>query len=74
MTPARRQSAAKKNTVSIPLKTELHQAYVHGYVPHPVWSQDYRNVWLDLPRRRLADRARGTGRFGAALAPLGGRR
>ena len=59
---------------SYPLKTELHQAYVHGYVPHPVWSQDYRNVWLDLPRRRLADRARGTGRFGAALAPLGGRR
>ncbi len=34
------------------VKMELWQPYVRGYDPHPVWSQDYRNLWLDLPRER----------------------
>lgn len=32
---------------------EAWQPYVHGYRPNPVWSQMYRDLWLDLPRRRL---------------------
>lgn len=31
---------------------EVWQPYVRGYHPHPVWSEDYRQVWLDLPKRR----------------------
>jgi oligopeptide transport system substrate-binding protein len=34
------------------IKMEAWQPYVRGYHPHPVWSQCYRDVWLDLPRRR----------------------
>ncbi len=34
------------------LKLYAWQPYVRGYVPHPVWDQMYRDVWLDLPRRR----------------------
>jgi len=30
---------------------EAWQPYVRGYVPNPVWSNMYRDVWLDLPRR-----------------------
>lgn len=41
---------------------EVWQPYVRGYRPHPVWSQDYRDLWLDLPRRRAS----------AGLAGLGG--
>ncbi|MCA9536605.1 MAG: ABC transporter substrate-binding protein [Myxococcales bacterium] len=37
------------------LGAELWQPYVMNYRPHPVWSNDYRNVWLDLPRVRVAD-------------------
>ena len=35
------------------MKMELWQPYVRGYEPHPVWSQDYRDIWLDLPRERI---------------------
>ncbi len=35
-------------------KLEAWQPYVHGYQPHPVWDQMYRDVWLDLPRQRAA--------------------
>lgn len=31
---------------------EVWQPYVRGYHPHPVWSEDYRQVWLDLPKQR----------------------
>ncbi|MEM9863609.1 MAG: ABC transporter substrate-binding protein [Myxococcota bacterium] len=31
---------------------EVWQPYVRGYRPHPVWPQNYRDAWLDLPRRR----------------------
>jgi peptide/nickel transport system substrate-binding protein len=30
------------------------QPYVKGFRPHPVWANEYRNVWLDLPRQRVA--------------------
>lgn len=36
-----------------PMLLEVWQPYVRGYVPHPVWSQDYRSIWLDLPRSRI---------------------
>lgn len=32
------------------------QPYVHGYVPHPVYWLPVADVWLDLPRRRIAQR------------------
>jgi ABC-type transport system substrate-binding protein len=33
---------------------EVWQPYVRNYRPHPVWSSLYRDVWLDLPRHRIA--------------------
>lgn len=30
------------------------QPYVKGFRPHPVWLNEYRNVWLDLPRQRVS--------------------
>ncbi|MEM7447807.1 MAG: ABC transporter substrate-binding protein [Myxococcota bacterium] len=30
---------------------EAWQPYVRNYRPHPVWSANYRDVWLDLPLR-----------------------
>ncbi len=35
------------------LEMEVWQPYVRGYRPHPIWSNDYRQVWLDLPRHRV---------------------
>ena len=35
------------------VRMEVWQPYVKGYRPHPVWSQDYRDAWLDLPRERI---------------------
>lgn len=35
------------------LEMEVWQPYVKGYRPHPIWSNDYRQVWLDLPRHRV---------------------
>ncbi|QQR88785.1 MAG: ABC transporter substrate-binding protein [Myxococcales bacterium] len=53
------------------LKTEAWQPYVKGYTPHPVWSEMYRDVWLDLPRRRIAQAARRFKEsFFALLGPL----
>ena len=37
-----------------PSSYETWQPYVHGYRPHPVWTQDYRSIWLDTPRQRAA--------------------
>lgn len=42
-----------------PMLMEVWQPYVKGYRPHPVWSEDYRQVWLDLPRQRITDRLGG---------------
>jgi ABC-type transport system substrate-binding protein len=36
------------------LAMEMWQPYVRNYAPHPVWSNFYRDVWLDLPRERWA--------------------
>lgn len=36
-----------------PSSYESWQPYVHNYRPHPVWTQNYRTVWLDIPRRRV---------------------
>lgn len=33
------------------LKPEAWQPYVKNYHPNPVWSEFYRDVWLDLPRK-----------------------
>jgi len=30
------------------------QPYVKGFRPHPVWLNEYRNIWLDLPRKRVS--------------------
>lgn len=40
--------------VSNRLSLEAWQPYVKGYRPHPIWPQEYRDVWLDLPRRAAA--------------------
>ncbi len=55
------------------LKLYAWQPYVRNYRPHPVWDQMYRDVWLDLPRQRVAStlRAAGASSF-AAVAPFGG--
>lgn len=49
---------------------EAWQPYVH-YTPHPVWDFMYRDVWLDLPRRRAEATLRPLSAF-AALSPFGG--
>jgi peptide/nickel transport system substrate-binding protein len=52
---------------------EVWQPYVH-YRPHPVWTVDYRDLWLDLPKRRVAERYgvfRSPSQL-AALFPFGG--
>jgi ABC-type transport system substrate-binding protein len=30
------------------------QPYVKGFRAHPVWLNEYRHVWLDLPRKRVS--------------------
>ena len=30
------------------------QPYVKGFRPHPVWLNEYRHVWLDLPKKRVS--------------------
>jgi len=55
------------------LKVEAWQPYVRGFRPHPVWDEMYRDVWLDLPRRHVADALHRAGSSSfAALAPFGG--
>ncbi len=51
---------------------EMWQPYVRSYRPHAVWSNFYRDVWLDLPRERWAWGPRPSGPGGrlAAFAPL----
>ncbi|MCA9582209.1 MAG: ABC transporter substrate-binding protein [Myxococcales bacterium] len=36
-----------------PVEFEAWQPYVKGYSMHPVWSKNFRSVWLDHPRRRV---------------------
>lgn len=51
---------------------EVWQPYVRNYRPHSVWSNFYRDVWLDLPRRRVAWRSFSRDAI-PAMTPLGGR-
>lgn len=52
-------------------KYEAWQPYVRNFRPHPVWDEMYRDVWLDLPRRRVARQLERAGASSfAALAPL----
>ncbi|MEM8607355.1 MAG: ABC transporter substrate-binding protein [Myxococcota bacterium] len=37
-----------------PVELFVWQPYVKNFRPHPVWLNEYRNVWLDLPRRRVS--------------------
>lgn len=30
------------------------QPYVKNFRPHPVWLNEYRHIWLDLPRQRVS--------------------
>jgi hypothetical protein len=56
------------------LVTDVWQPYVHGYQVHPVWRPFYRDVWLDLPRRRATpgDFAEETGTVSLLERVLGG--
>jgi len=36
-----------------PVEMFVWQPYVKNFRPHPVWLNEYRNVWLDLPRKRV---------------------
>jgi hypothetical protein len=56
------------------VQMEMWQPYVRNYRPHPVWSNFYRDVWLDLPRERWAFGPRLPGLAGklAAFAPMAG--
>jgi peptide/nickel transport system substrate-binding protein len=49
------------------------QPYVKGYRPHPVYEMGIDEVWLDLPRRRVAQRSTLRSKVFAALAPWEGR-
>ena len=49
---------------------DMWQPYVRNFRPHPVWDNMFRDVWLDLPRRRVAFRELPL-RNVPALAPLG---
>ena len=49
---------------------EMWQPYVHDYRPNPVWSNFFRDIWLDLPRRRVAWRD-GPMRNVPAFGPIG---
>lgn len=40
------------------IRLEAYQPYVKNYTAHPVWTEFYRDVWLDLPRQRIASRLR----------------
>lgn len=37
-----------------PVDMFVWQPYVKGFRPHPVWLNEYRHVWLDLPRERVS--------------------
>lgn len=49
------------------------QPYVKGYRPHPVSEMAIDDLWLDLPRKRVAQQQRALREHFAVLAPWGGR-
>lgn len=64
--------------VSSSIRLEAWQPYVRGYRIHLVWSECFRDVWLDLPRKRVAARYTRRGRLaglaGVLPLPAGGAR
>ena len=34
-----------------PIEMFVWQPYVKNFRPHPVWLNEYRNIWLDLPKK-----------------------
>lgn len=54
------------------LQMEMWQPYVRNYRPHPVWSNFYRDIWLDLPRERWDEPSGRPARSVPALAPFFG--
>ncbi len=52
-------------------RLEAWQPYVHGYRIHPVWTNCFRDVWLDLPRERITRRYAPRATMPAALLPFG---
>jgi ABC-type transport system substrate-binding protein len=46
------------------------QPYVKGYRPHPTYWMQVRDVWLDLPRKRIAQRSRESEQHLAGVLPL----
>ena len=56
------------------IRLEAWQPYVHGYRIHPIWSNCFRDVWLDLPRQRIARRFAPRANTPAALLPFGAAR
>jgi ABC-type transport system substrate-binding protein len=57
------------------LALEAWQPYVRGYRVNPVFSNDYRHVWLDLPKQRFArQRARAFESIAFALPVRSARR
>lgn len=56
------------------IRLDAWQPYVHGYRIHPVWVNCYRDVWLDLPRRRVTRRYAPRANMPAALLPFGAAR
>jgi ABC-type transport system substrate-binding protein len=53
-----------------PLELQVWQPYVRGYVLNAVWGKDYRDVWLDLPRERVAQASGGRPTFATLLRGL----
>jgi ABC-type transport system substrate-binding protein len=51
---------------------EMWQPYVRNYRVHPVWSNFYRDIWLDLPRQRVTSATRERAGRLAFLAPFAG--
>jgi peptide/nickel transport system substrate-binding protein len=37
-----------------PIEMFVWQPYVENFRPHPVWLNEYRNIWLDLPKKRVS--------------------
>ncbi len=59
------------------VNTQAWQPYVHGYRPHPAYWMPVNEVWLDLPKKRIAElyaRDAIGGRSFAGLTPFAGLR
>ncbi|MGB5813378.1 MAG: ABC transporter substrate-binding protein [Polyangiales bacterium] len=39
-----------------PIEMFVWQPFVKNFRPHPVWPNEYRNIWLDLPKKRVEQR------------------